>query len=74
MTDEEALKARVDEAEENLNYYLRNYHRLIAVGFRKSVLDAEIEYLKEFLKEHSARWKGSLLGVMNRAGIPCFRN
>ena len=55
MTDEEALKARVEEAEENLNYYLRNYHRLIALGFRKSVLDAEIEYLKEFLKEHSAR-------------------
>lgn len=55
MTDEEALKARIEEAEENLNYYLRNYHRLIALGFRKSVLDAEIEYLKEFLKEHSAR-------------------
>ena len=53
MTDEEALKARVDEAVENLDYYLRNYRRLIAIGYRKAVLDAEIENLKEFLKQHS---------------------
>lgn len=46
MTDEEALKARVDELIENLNYYLRNYNRLIGIGYRKSVLDAEIENLK----------------------------
>lgn len=51
MTDEEALKARVEEAEENLYFYLR----LLIIGYRKSVLDAEIEYLKEFLKEHSAQ-------------------
>lgn len=55
MTDEEALKARVEEAEENLYFYLRNYNRLLIIGYRKSVLEAEIEYLKEFLKEHSAQ-------------------
>lgn len=50
MTDEEALKARVDELRENLDYYLRNYHRLIGIGYRKALLDAEIEALKEELK------------------------
>lgn len=35
MTDEEALKARVDELMENLSYYLCNYSRLIAIGYRK---------------------------------------
>lgn len=50
MTDEEALKVRVDELMENLDYYLRNYGRLIAIGYRKAVLDAEIEWLKEEIK------------------------
>lgn len=54
MTDEEALKARVDELIENLNYYLRNYRRLIGLGFRKSVLDAEIELLKLEIQRLSA--------------------
>lgn len=53
MTDEEALKARVDELMENLDYYLRNYSRLIAIGFRKAVLDDEIEWLKEEIKRLS---------------------
>ncbi len=55
MTDEEALKARVEEYVENLNYYLRNYNRLITVGYRKAVLDAEIEWLKEQIKLLSNR-------------------
>lgn len=55
MTDEEALKARVDELIENLNYYLRNYNRLIGIGYRKAVLDAEIEYLKLEIQRLSAQ-------------------
>lgn len=55
MTDEEALKARVEEAIENLDFYLRNYNRLVGIGYSKAVLDAEIDYLKEFIKEHSNR-------------------
>ena len=43
MTDEEALKARVD------------YNRLIGHGYRKAVLDAEIEYLKLEIQRLSAR-------------------
>lgn len=54
MTDEEALKARIDELIENLNYYLRNYSRLIGIGYRKSVLDAEIETLKLEIQRLSA--------------------
>ena len=50
MTDEEVLKARIEELIENLNFYLRNYNRLIAIGYRKAVLDAEIEWLKEQIK------------------------
>lgn len=55
MTDEERLKAWVEELIENLNYYLRNYERLIGQGYRKSVLDAEIEYLQLEIKRLSAR-------------------
>ena len=54
MTDEEVLKARIDELLENLNYYLRNYNRLIGLGYRKSVLDAEIELIQLELKRLSA--------------------
>lgn len=42
MTDEEALKARVEELMENLDYYLRNYHRLIGIGYRKASLLVEL--------------------------------
>ncbi len=55
MTDEEALKARVEELIENLNFYLRDYDRLIRIGYRKSILDAEIESLKEELKRLSRK-------------------
>lgn len=53
MNDEEVLKAQVEELIENLNYYLRNYNRLISHGYRKAVLDAEIEFLKQELKRLS---------------------
>lgn len=53
MTDEEVLKARIDELTENLDYYLRTYNRLIGLGYRKSVLDAEIELIQLELKRLS---------------------
>jgi hypothetical protein len=55
MIDDKELKARVDELIENLNYYLRHYNRLIAIGFRKQVLDAEIRLLEKELKQLSKR-------------------
>ena len=53
MTHEEVLKARVDELMENLNFYLRNYDRLIKIGYRKAVLDAEIDWLTKELERLS---------------------
>jgi len=55
MDYDEGLKARVGELLENLNFYLLHYNRLIAIGYSKRVLDAEIEFLKETLKELSSR-------------------
>ncbi len=55
MNDDEALKAREDELIENLNFFLRNYNRLIAIGYRKTVLDDEIRWLEEELKKMSRR-------------------
>jgi hypothetical protein len=53
MIDDDELKARVNELIEQLNYYLRNYNRLIAIGYRKSVLDGEIQLLVKELKQLS---------------------
>lgn len=50
MIDDKELKARVESLIEDLNYYLRNYNRLIQTGFRKSVLDGEIQLLIKELK------------------------
>jgi hypothetical protein len=55
MIDDNELKARVNELMKNLNYYLRNYNRLIAIGFRKSVLDREIQMLETEIKQLSQR-------------------
>lgn len=55
MTDEESQKVRVEEYIENFNFYLCNYNRLIAILYRKAVLDAEIEWLKEQIKQLSNR-------------------
>jgi hypothetical protein len=57
MTEEEVLKARVEELEENINFYLRNYNRLIAIGYRKSVLDLEISGVMDEIKSLSSRTK-----------------
>ncbi|WP_178300960.1 MULTISPECIES: hypothetical protein [unclassified Bacteroides] len=46
MNDEEALKAREAELLENLNFFLMNYRRLIANGYRKQVLDDEIKLIQ----------------------------
>jgi hypothetical protein len=53
MIDDDGLKARVDELIENLDFYLRNYDRLISSGYRKSVLDREINSLEDEIKELS---------------------
>jgi len=50
MIDEDELKARVESLIDDLNYYLRNYSRLIKHGYRKSVLDNEIQLLTNELK------------------------
>lgn len=55
MIDDNELKARVEELIENLNFYLRNYNRLIAIGYRKSVLDREISSLEKEIKELGKR-------------------
>lgn len=60
MADEEALKAREIELLENLNFFLMNYHRLIANGYRKKVLDDEIKLIQlelDKLKKSSDRKK-----------------
>ncbi len=54
MNDEEVLKAR-EELLENLNFFLRNYKRLIALGYRKSVLDKDIAYFEQKIKELSSK-------------------
>ena len=50
MNDDNELKARVENLIENLNYYLRNYSLLIKRGYRKSVLDNEIQLLVNEIK------------------------
>jgi hypothetical protein len=55
MIDDDELKARVDKLIEQLNYYLRNYNRLIAHGFRKPVLDSEIKLLTKEIKDLSPK-------------------
>jgi len=50
MNDDNELKARVESLIDDLNYYLRNYSRLIKTGYRKSVLDDEIQLLINELK------------------------
>jgi hypothetical protein len=54
MIDDNELKARVDSLIDDLNYYLRNYHRLIKMGFNKSALDNEIQLLINEIKWLSA--------------------
>lgn len=53
MTNDEGLKARVDSLMEDLNYYLRFYNHLIAIGMRKKVLDQVIRDTVRELKRLS---------------------
>ena len=50
MIDDNDLKDRVESLIENLNYYLRNYSLLIKRGYKKSVLDSEIQLLVNEIK------------------------
>jgi hypothetical protein len=50
MIDDNELKARVEILIDDLNYYLRNYNMLIKQGYRKSVLDSEIQLLVNEIK------------------------
>jgi len=50
MNNDDVLKARVESLIDDLNYYLRNYSRLIKIGYRKSVLDNEIQLITNELK------------------------
>ena len=50
MNNDGVLKARVESLIDDLNYYLRNYSRLIKIGYRKSVLDNEIQLITNELK------------------------
>ena len=50
MNDDKELKARVESLIDDLNYYLRNYNRLIKIGYRRSVLDDEIQLLINEIK------------------------
>jgi hypothetical protein len=55
MIDDDELNARVDKLIEQLNYYLRNYNKLIVHGYRKPVLDSEIKSLTKEIKYLSPR-------------------
>ena len=50
MNDKDELKARVESLIDDVDYYLRNYKRLIQIGYGKSVLDAEIQLLIKEIK------------------------
>ena len=50
MIDDKELKARVESLIDDLNYYLRNYSLLVKIGYKKSVLDNEIQLLINEIK------------------------
>ncbi|MDD2953854.1 MAG: hypothetical protein PHC95_11950 [Parabacteroides sp.] len=52
MHSDDGLKARIEEAEKDLLFYLRKYHELTSRGkFMKAVVDKEIKRLEKELKE-----------------------
>ncbi len=56
MNDDNELKARIEDLEQSLIFYLRHYHDLSSRSKRmKAVIDKEIKELEEELKELS-RW------------------
>ena len=50
IDDRDELKARVESLIDDVSYYLRHYSRLIKNGYRKSVLDSEIQLLINEIK------------------------
>ena len=51
MTDEEVLKARIEEAENDLLFYLRKYHELSCRSKNmKAVVEKEIKRLEDLIK------------------------
>lgn len=56
MNDDNGLKARAEELEKDLIFYLRKYHELASRSKNmKAVLDKEIERIEKELKEISSR-------------------
>ena len=52
MYSDDGLKARIEEAEKDLLFYLRKYHELTSRSkFMKAVVDKEIKRLEKELKE-----------------------
>nr|DAX79708.1 MAG TPA: calmodulin-binding protein [Caudoviricetes sp.] len=51
MNNDEELKARIEELEQDLIFYLRKYHELTPRGkWMKAVLDKEIKSIEEEIK------------------------
>lgn len=56
MNDDNELKARVEELEKDLIFYLRKYHELASRSKNmKAVLDKEIERIEKEIKEISSQ-------------------
>lgn len=54
MNNDEELKARIEELEQDLIFYLRKYHELTPRGkWMKAVLDKEIKSIEEEIKRLS---------------------
>lgn len=54
MNNDEGLKARIEELEQDLLFYLRYYHELAPRSQQmKAVVEKEIERLEEEIKELS---------------------
>ena len=52
MNNDNELKARIEELERDLIFYLRKYHELTSRSkFMKAVVDKEIKRLEKELKE-----------------------
>lgn len=52
MNNDDGLKARIEEVEKDLLFYLRKYHELTSRSkFMKAVVDKEIRRLENELKE-----------------------
>lgn len=56
MNDDNGLKARMEELEEDLIFYLRKYHELSSRSrYMKAVLEKEIQRIENEIKELSGK-------------------